>query len=232
MSDGRVDRDWKRQMSRSRHISSMRSNSKSKMSLLAAKASRATRAKRSLFRSRSMANASRRKSCARKNNSPKAELVGLLEPSPHRVLPECPYFGRCGGCSYQHISYEHQLELKARQVEQAMRRIGRLAEPTMRPMIPSASALRLSEPDYGSRPGQGRRILRRDAHQLMDIKRCSIATPEVNEALAELQRWSAARWPLHVARTDRSRVFAQTNDDVAEALVTWSRACCRTDKSF
>ena len=66
-----------------------------------------------------------------------AELVEVLEPSPQRVLPECPYFGRCGGCSYQHISYEHQLELKARQVEQAMRRIGRLAEPPIHPMIPS-----------------------------------------------------------------------------------------------
>ncbi len=42
-----------------------------------------------------------------------AELIELLEPSPHRAAPECPYFGRCGGCSYQHISYEHQLELKA-----------------------------------------------------------------------------------------------------------------------
>jgi len=65
------------------------------------------------------------------------ELIELLEPSLHRVAPECPYFGRCGGCSYQHTSYAHQLELKARQVEQAMRRIGRLAEPPMRPMVPS-----------------------------------------------------------------------------------------------
>src|SRR5262245_55205487 len=66
-----------------------------------------------------------------------AELVTVHEPSPHRVSPECPYFGGCGGCSYQHISYQHQLELKSRQVEQAMRRIGRLSDPPMRPIIPS-----------------------------------------------------------------------------------------------
>ncbi|HKP93734.1 MAG TPA: TRAM domain-containing protein, partial [Chthoniobacterales bacterium] len=55
-----------------------------------------------------------------------AELLAVTEASPHRALPECPYFGRCGGCSYQHISYPHELELKARQVEQAMRRIARI----------------------------------------------------------------------------------------------------------
>ncbi|PYJ87999.1 MAG: 23S rRNA (uracil-5-)-methyltransferase RumA, partial [Verrucomicrobia bacterium] len=64
-----------------------------------------------------------------------AELVEVFEPSPHRVEAPCPYFGRCGGCSYQHISYNHQLELKARQVEQSMRRIARLAEPPMRPIV-------------------------------------------------------------------------------------------------
>src|SRR3982751_6784027 len=69
-----------------------------------------------------------------------AELLEVIEASPHRVVAPCPYFGRCGGCSYQHISYEHQLELKSRQVEQAMRRIARLIEPPMRPIVPSPSS--------------------------------------------------------------------------------------------
>ena len=44
-----------------------------------------------------------------------AELEEILEPSPHRVVPPCPYFGRCGGCSYQHMSYEHQLAVTLQQ---------------------------------------------------------------------------------------------------------------------
>jgi tRNA/tmRNA/rRNA uracil-C5-methylase (TrmA/RlmC/RlmD family) len=147
------------------------------------------------------------------------ELVELLDPSPERVGPECPYFGRCGGCSYQHISYGHQLELKARQVEQAMRRIGRLAEPPMRPIIPSPLA-------YGYR----NRITvhaqdgvvgfyRRDVHQLMDIERCPIAAPEVNDALAQLRTGRVRDGHYTLRAHSGPRVFAQTNDAVAEALV-------------
>src|SRR3977135_3616803 len=66
-----------------------------------------------------------------------AELIEVLEPSPERVEAACPYFGRCGGCSYQHISYAHQLELKTKQVEKAMRRIARLSDPPMRPIVSS-----------------------------------------------------------------------------------------------
>ena len=66
-----------------------------------------------------------------------AELVDLQERSPHRVNPECPYFGRCGGCSYQHIDYEYQLAIKWRQVRDVLQRIGKLKDIPMRPIIPS-----------------------------------------------------------------------------------------------
>ena len=146
------------------------------------------------------------------------ELVELLEPSPDRVAPECPYFGRCGGCSYQHITYPHQLELKARQVEQAMRRIGRLAEPPMRPLIPSPLP-------YGYRNritvhAQDNVVgfYRRDVHHLLDIERCPIAAPEVNAALAQLRAGRVRDGHYTLRAQSGPRIFAQTNDAVAEAL--------------
>src|SRR5437868_11609080 len=66
-----------------------------------------------------------------------AELENIVTASPHRVEPRCPYFGRCGGCVYQHIDYEHQLALKWRQVKETLRRIGGLKELPMRPIIPA-----------------------------------------------------------------------------------------------
>src|ERR687883_207294 len=53
-----------------------------------------------------------------------AELVELRQLSAYRVAAPCPYFGRCGGCAYQHIQYEHQLAIKERQVRDVLHRIG------------------------------------------------------------------------------------------------------------
>ena len=72
-----------------------------------------------------------------KKNFAEADLREVIARSSHRVTPECHYFGNCGGCSYQHISYAHQLEIKARQVEQTLRRIGHLDLVPMGPIVPS-----------------------------------------------------------------------------------------------
>lgn len=66
-----------------------------------------------------------------------AELVEVKQSSPDRVAPECPYFGRCGGCAYQHIDYQHQLAIKWRQVREALQRIGKLKDVPMRLIVPS-----------------------------------------------------------------------------------------------
>jgi len=148
-----------------------------------------------------------------------AELVEVKQSSPDRVEPQCPYFGRCGGCAYQHISYEHQLATKWRQVRDALQRIGKLKDVPMRPIIPSPE-------QYGYR----NRItvhaqegvigfFRRDSHRLIDIENCPISCDEVNRALAELRAQSYVRDGHYTLRASTSpRVFSQTNDAVANKL--------------
>jgi 23S rRNA (uracil1939-C5)-methyltransferase len=150
-----------------------------------------------------------------------AELGAVIEASPERVVAPCPYFGRCGGCSYQHISYAHQIELKARQVEQAMRRIARLPEPPMRPMVPSP--LPYAYRNRITVHVQDRVIgfYRRDVHELMDIEQCPISMAEVNHALAQLRATRPQEGHYSLRAHSGPRVFAQTNDAVAEAIADY-----------
>jgi tRNA/tmRNA/rRNA uracil-C5-methylase (TrmA/RlmC/RlmD family) len=147
-----------------------------------------------------------------------AEVVDVRESSPHRVSPQCPYFGRCGGCTYQHIDYEHQLAIKWRQVRDVLHRIGKLKDVPVRPIVPSPAA-------YGYRNritvhAQDGVIgfFRRDSHRLIDIERCPIAADEVNRALAELRASRLRDGHYTLRATTGPRVFSQTNDAVANAL--------------
>ena len=54
----------------------------------------------------------------------RASTVEVLESSVHRVVPRCEYFGRCGGCQYQHADYAYQLEQKQAILRETLRRIG------------------------------------------------------------------------------------------------------------
>jgi 23S rRNA (uracil1939-C5)-methyltransferase len=63
----------------------------------------------------------------------------LLEPGPNRVEAPCRHFGTCGGCRFQDLAYEAQLEAKERQVLDALIRIGRFPEPPLEPIVPAAS---------------------------------------------------------------------------------------------
>ena len=148
-----------------------------------------------------------------------AELVEVKQSSPNRVAPQCPYFGRCGGCAYQHIDYQHQLAIKWRQVRDALQRIGKLKDVPMRPIIPSprqyAYRNRITVHAQDGVIG----FFRRDSHRLIDIECCPISREEINRALAELRERKHLRDGHYTLRTgSEPRVFSQVNDDVAQAL--------------
>ena len=148
-----------------------------------------------------------------------ADLIEVKQLSPDRVELECPYFGRCGGCAYQHINYEHQLAIKWRQVRDALQRIGKLKDAPIRPIIPSPKqyAYRNRITVHAQDGVTG--FFGRDSHRLIDIERCSISSDEVNRALAELRAQPYVSDGHYTLRAGSEvRVFAQTNDEVANAL--------------
>lgn len=67
-----------------------------------------------------------------------AQLEEVLKPAPGRVAPRCQHFTVCGGCHYQHLLYQQQLEVKQRIVADQLRRIGKITAPAVNQIIPSA----------------------------------------------------------------------------------------------
>ncbi len=62
-------------------------------------------------------------------NCSHADLVAVLSPSPDRIAPACPLFGECGGCQYQHLTYDKQLAWKTRQVGELMKHMAAIQFP-------------------------------------------------------------------------------------------------------
>lgn len=116
-------------------------------------------------------------------------VVEVLKASPSRIEPACQYFGECGGCQWQHIAYERQLELKQRVVAEQLRRIGGFRAPPVSPVVPAEDpwgyrnhgrfTVRRGSLGYISRPGSGFRF--------MEIESCPIMHPWINGVLQKLQ---------------------------------------------
>lgn len=150
----------------------------------------------------------------------KAELIAVDVPSPHRVTAPCPVYGKCGGCRYQHSTYEHQLRMKKEQVCSVLQRIGRFGElPIVQDVIgmpePFAYRNRITVHIEHGKIG----FHRLNGDGLVEITKCLLAAPEVNEKLARFHRRRA--FDGHrTLRTDDTAAFGfrQTNDFMAEQL--------------
>jgi len=123
-----------------------------------------------------------------KKNYSTGKLIEILAPSSWRVEPPCPYFGRCGGCQWQHIDYAQQAELKEEILKDILMRLGGLKE------IPPLTAFPSPDPyDYRTRvqlkvKGEKLGYYQERSHQLIDIERCPIAHPLVNEIIPLLRK--------------------------------------------
>ena len=116
----------------------------------------------------------------------RGRIVEVLKASPERVEPRCEYFGECGGCSFQHLSYPEQLALKRRIIVEQLRRIGQLdtAESLVRPAIGMLSPW---EYRNHARFTIGRRFgelcfTMKSTHRLLRIDHCWIVHPAIKAA--------------------------------------------------
>jgi 23S rRNA (uracil1939-C5)-methyltransferase len=154
----------------------------------------------------------------------RAELVRVIEASPHRVTPRCKYFGTCGGCAYQHANYEAQVAIKGAQILETLTRLGGITEPAPLAVIaapaPFSYRNRITVHTQGGVTG----FVSRLGGTIVEIDRCEIASDEVN---AELSRF-LSRQPQEGHRTLRARgddrTFSQVNPAMAAQMTKYVAA--------
>lgn len=122
-----------------------------------------------------------------------ADLAEVIEPSPDRREPVCPLFGTCGGCQYQNLDYAEQLRWKQRQVHELLQRMARIDFP-VEPVVPSPRQFgyRSKITPHFHRPRDGEigaiGFLRAGTRSsIVDVPRCEIAMPELNDRLASVR---------------------------------------------
>lgn len=122
-----------------------------------------------------------------------AKPTSILAASANRCEPPCKLFKVCGGCQWQHISYEAQLQYKTEIVKQALKHIGKFSDAPVRNTIASATPFHYrNKVQYPvSHPANSARILagyyREGSHELVNIKHCPIQPLLIDTVIAKLK---------------------------------------------
>lgn len=119
------------------------------------------------------------------------QLEEILTPSPHRVEPPCPYYGQCGGCVFQHIRYEHQLQLKKQILLEDIKRIGHYEAGISRlfpsPPFQNRIRARMKAQDDGKIG-----FIRKGTNTVIPINRCLLFPDQINRFL---EKWNSQTDP-------------------------------------
>ncbi len=164
-----------------------------------------------------------------RQHAQRSRLIRIAEPSPDRVEPLCPVFGRCGGCQYQHASYNAQLRLKREILAETLRRVGKIE------FDAAAIGIEAADPfGYRNRAqfhfANGRAgYLEMNSRKLVEIAQCPISSPKINEVIPKLNRMARdRRWPDFVASlevfTDERQVqwnVLESQRPVAKRFFEW-----------
>lgn len=148
----------------------------------------------------------------------RASVSQLVEASSDRVKARCPYFQRCGGCHYQHIPYERQLEFKAAILRETLLRIAKIE-------LSSEIHLHGSPPwNYRNRtrlqvrtaPEFTLGYFRFGSHEFLPVRECPISSPLINRMMARLLELRGLNCP---AAVEEIELFADSED---EHVLAWA----------
>lgn len=119
-------------------------------------------------------------------------LIELYEKSPERVEPDCPIYKECGGCQLQHLSYPGQLKAKHKQVEEVLKRIGKLEDVIVHPVLGMEEPWRYrnkAQVPVGEREGgliAG--FFQKRSHDIIDMEACLIQQEKNDKVIQNVKR--------------------------------------------
>ncbi len=154
----------------------------------------------------------------RKAQHARAEIVEIVSPAPGRENPPCPYYAKCGGCQYQHLTYTEESRLKENQVREAFARVGKLPEAPILPILtgnPYGYRNRITVHAESGRVG----FRGVNGRELVDIAECLLARDDVNAQLKRLResRPADGHYSLRDATVPPSGFF-QANHGLRQPL--------------
>lgn len=148
--------------------------------------------------------------------------------SAYRIRPSCIVADKCGGCQWQHIDYQYQLQLKENQVREALSRIGGFADIRVEKIIAGPSLgyrNKVSYPLAVSATGMLKAgYYRRGSHQVVNINKCPIQDERLNPLLAGIKKdLQASQIPVYDEKTRKGvlrHLCFRIGRNTGEILVT------------
>ncbi len=124
-----------------------------------------------------------------KGNVSFALIEEIIEPSPHRVEPPCPYFGLCGGCDFQQLTYQAQLEAKVEIVRDCLRRLGGIENIPEIQMTTAPSAWHYRSRAQWQYDSISQRLgyFESGSRHVCDVAECAVLAPELQQTLENLR---------------------------------------------
>ncbi len=143
-----------------------------------------------------------------------ARPLRVLEPSPDRIEPPCPYFGRCGGCQYQHLEIAAQVRWKSEILRETLRRVGKIACEAPIPVHSAPPWNYRNQAEIKIAPSGGGNVelgfFEAESHRLFPVDACLILSPQLNAVLAHLREPS---WAARLRDFNSARIMADDRDE-------------------
>jgi 23S rRNA (uracil1939-C5)-methyltransferase len=143
----------------------------------------------------------------------RARPVNVIEASPERVEAPCKYFGKCGGCQYQHLRADRQSEWKREILRETLRRIGKINWDKEIPVhaahpwnYRNQAQFKISKSETGIKLG----FFEAESHRLVSVDECMILSPRLNAVLGALR---GETWPEIFSECNEIELLADDSDE-------------------